>query len=46
MTTQYGTTAVLNIPACLGVGLDPRVEGESNDNDEFADYRALVGIKT
>ena len=43
LVSQYGISAVSDIAASPGVDLGPRVEGESGGNEEFAEYRALVG---
>ena len=41
--TLYGIIIVSNITASSGVDFGPRVEGESDGNEEFADYHARVG---
>ena len=43
LVAQYGISTESNIPGSPGVDLGPGREGEPGGNDEFPQYRALVG---
>ena len=43
LVAQYGIETTANIPGSPGVDLGPRKEGESVGNEEFPQYRSLVG---
>ena len=43
MVKPYNIPATSNIPGSPGVDLGPRKDGESEGNDIFLKYRALVG---
>ena len=43
LVAQYGISVTSNVPGRSGVDPGPRKEGEPGDNDEFLQYRLLVG---